>query len=302
MEMDVAGCYVMIKCVCLVIEKQDKLLLVQARNRDKYYFPGGKIDKGETYKKALQRELNEELQLDIPESSLIYMDTVVGEAYPQENMQTELNCFYTTADVDWTTVVPSQEITDLQWIDKKDKHLIAPAVITWIEAHQQINRIRQENNLIELVPYNEKLKSDLNHIEIAISDRQFTKTPVENIELAAHDSERHPTLIYNHEQQCVGFFTLHEGQGVTPYTENKDAIFFRSFSIDKKHRGKGYAKKVMTALPGYLSEQFPNINEIYLTVNNDNVIAQQLYEQCNYQYVGTSTLENRPVYILKQKI
>lgn len=122
----------MIKCVCLIIEEQEKLLLVQSRNREKYYFPGGKIDIGETYKQALQRELNEELQLDLPESSLIYMHTVVGEAYPQKNMKTELNCFYTTADIDWSTLVPSQEITDLQWIDKKDEHKIAPAVITWI--------------------------------------------------------------------------------------------------------------------------------------------------------------------------
>lgn len=74
----------MIKCVCLVVEEDDELLLVQARNREKYYFPGGKIDDGETYKQALQRELKEELQVDVPEKSLIYMDTVIGDAYPQK--------------------------------------------------------------------------------------------------------------------------------------------------------------------------------------------------------------------------
>ncbi len=37
----------MIKCVCLVEEKNHQLLLVQVRHRDKYYFPGGKIDEGE---------------------------------------------------------------------------------------------------------------------------------------------------------------------------------------------------------------------------------------------------------------
>ena len=47
----------MIKCVCLVEEKDDKILLVQVRNREKYYFPGGKIDDGESYVEALQREL-----------------------------------------------------------------------------------------------------------------------------------------------------------------------------------------------------------------------------------------------------
>lgn len=292
----------MIKCVCLVIEEQEKLLLVQSRNREKYYFPGGKIDIGETYKQALQRELNEELQLDIPESSLIYMHTVVGEAYPQKNMKTELNCFYTTADIDWSTLVPSQEITDLQWIDKKDEHKIAPAVITWIEEQQHFKNIEREISFVELVSYTEKLISDVKHIALDISDCQFTKTPVENIKLAAHDSERHPTLIYNHKHQCVGFFTLHEEQGVAPYTTNKVAIFFRSFSIDKNQRGKGYAKKVMDALPGYLSKQFPDIDEIYLTVNNDNIVAQALYKQANYENAGTSTLEGRSVYILRRTI
>lgn len=45
---------VMIKCVCLVVESDDKLLLVQARNRNKYYFPGGKIDSGESLNKLYE--------------------------------------------------------------------------------------------------------------------------------------------------------------------------------------------------------------------------------------------------------
>ena len=27
------------------------------------------------------------------------------------------------------------------------------------------------------------------------------------------------------DNQCVGFFTLHEGQGVKPYSDNNKAIF-----------------------------------------------------------------------------
>ena len=46
----------MIKCVCLVEETENQILLVQVRNRE-YYFPGGKIDEGETQLEAIQREV-----------------------------------------------------------------------------------------------------------------------------------------------------------------------------------------------------------------------------------------------------
>ncbi|MES3705208.1 NUDIX domain-containing protein [Staphylococcus ureilyticus] len=123
----------MIKCVCLVVESDDKLLLVQARNRNKYYFPGGKIDSGESLKQALRRELQEELQLDISEETFTYMGKVVGDAYPQKDKKTELNFFSTSFEIDWSSVKPAQEITDIKWIKKDETENIAPAVLTWIE-------------------------------------------------------------------------------------------------------------------------------------------------------------------------
>ncbi|PHK49017.1 GNAT family N-acetyltransferase [Staphylococcus edaphicus] len=286
----------MIKCVCLVVEFDEQLLLVQARNREKYYFPGGKIDANESYTEALTREIQEELQVDLPESSLVYLSTVVGEAYPQKNTQTELNCFKTTAEIDWNSVVPDQEITDLKWVSKHDHHQIAPAVLTWIDEQSK------QDDVVYFVPYKADLMADIERINLSADDLKFTKTPKENIVLAENDEERHPTLVYNGKNQCIGFFTLHEGKGVAPYSENKHAIFFRSFSIDVNYRGSGYGKQIIKALPNYLKINFPTIQEICLTVNDDNDIAQQLYKQCHYHIVGEATLENRPVYILKREI
>ena len=49
----------MIKCVCLVEETEDQILLVQVRHREKYYFPGGKIDEGEKlFKGKLKKNYN----------------------------------------------------------------------------------------------------------------------------------------------------------------------------------------------------------------------------------------------------
>ena len=283
----------MIKCVCLVVEEDDELLLVQARNREKYYFPGGKIEDGETYKQALQRELKEELQVDVPEISLVYMDTVIGDAYPQKNEQTELNCFYTTAQIDWSKVETDQEITDIRWIHKLEYNKIAPAVVTWI--NEQLTGI-------SMIPYSAELISDIEQITITPEDRQFTKTPKVNIELAQYDSERHPVLVYNDEQQCIGFFTLHEGAGVAPYSLNENAVFFRSFSVDAHYRGRGYGKQIIQSLPEYIHHHFPDIDEICLAVNDNNEVAQNLYQQCHYNMVGETLLEGRSVYILQQQI
>ena len=81
----------MIKCVCLVEETENQIL-VQVRNRE-VLFPGGKIDEGETQLEAIQREVKEELQLEFPQEDFTYIGTVIGDAYPQTNMLTELNGF-----------------------------------------------------------------------------------------------------------------------------------------------------------------------------------------------------------------
>ena len=40
----------------------------------KYYFPGGKIDEGETLLEAIQREIEEELQLHFSQDDFTYIE------------------------------------------------------------------------------------------------------------------------------------------------------------------------------------------------------------------------------------
>ncbi|MDS3837325.1 MULTISPECIES: NUDIX hydrolase [Staphylococcus] len=123
----------MIKCVCLVEETEDQILLVQVRHREKYYFPGGKIDEGETLLEAIQREIEEELQLHFSQEDFTYIGKVIGEAYPQPNTLTELNGFKVNQSINWNDVQIDNEVTDIRWFNKSDTQYIAPAVIKWIE-------------------------------------------------------------------------------------------------------------------------------------------------------------------------
>lgn len=86
------------------------------------------------------------------------------------------------------------------------------------------------------------------------------------------------------EGQIVGFFLID-----TTYSKNFDfaqqpnSIGLRSFFIDKKYQGKGYAKQAILALPNYLSEAYPNHTAVMLTVNCQNSIAKQLYEKGGFE-------------------
>jgi 8-oxo-dGTP diphosphatase len=58
-----------LKVVCAVINFNDKILVVQRSEKMslplKWEFPGGKIERGETYEECIIREIKEELNIDI---------------------------------------------------------------------------------------------------------------------------------------------------------------------------------------------------------------------------------------------
>lgn len=75
---------------------------------------------------------------------------------------------------------------------------------------------------------------------------------------------------------------MHEKEGVIPYSNNPNAILLRAFSTDKYQQGKGYAKQALTLLPEFVEENFNDINEIVLSVNIQNEVAQRLYHKCGF--------------------
>ncbi|MBX5320002.1 MULTISPECIES: GNAT family N-acetyltransferase [Staphylococcus] len=149
--------------------------------------------------------------------------------------------------------------------------------------------------------YIKAYKSELYHqvanLEVLESDSKFTKTPLENIKSAQEDADRHPTLVMK-DGVCVAFFTLHEGDGPKDYTDNSQAIFFRSFSVDQRYRGRGIGKRTIELLPSYVKDCYPHINEITLAVNTDNKRAIDLYQQAGYQHTHDSELVGRPVHVM----
>ncbi|MEH6887998.1 NUDIX hydrolase [Priestia megaterium] len=121
----------LIKCACLVKQLENKLLLVRVRNNKHWYLPGGKIEEFELAEDALKRELSEELNIDLLDKTIKYLCTVTDQAYGEDAL-VELVCF--TAD--WKgSIYPSAEISEAEWIDITNEHLLAPAVIKLVKQH-----------------------------------------------------------------------------------------------------------------------------------------------------------------------
>lgn len=64
---------------CLINKKQEILIAKRAQDKlfsEKWEFPGGKLEQGETYKEALFRELQEELDIDLKISTFLLAKTI----------------------------------------------------------------------------------------------------------------------------------------------------------------------------------------------------------------------------------
>ncbi|MBE1555978.1 GNAT family N-acetyltransferase [Sporosarcina limicola] len=137
---------------------------------------------------------------------------------------------------------------------------------------KKINEVVLKRNKAE---YIESLKG----FELPKEQEQFTALPTEMLETT---HERYPIVIVS-EDEPVGFFVLHSGVRVKEYTDNPRAMLLTALSINHSQQGKGYAKKGMELLNGFVHQEFPECNEIVLAVNNKNIPAQKLYEKVGYK-------------------
>jgi RimJ/RimL family protein N-acetyltransferase len=139
-----------------------------------------------------------------------------------------------------------------------------------------------------LVPYSSEWDSSIRNFTLDEAQMGFTFLPSKAIDTAGENC--FPVVILL-ENEPVGFFILHRSQEITQnFTQNDNAIFLRAFSIDRQHQGNGYAKFAMNQLPTYVQRLFPEIDEIILTVNEDNLSARRLYEKSGFLYIGKNKI------------
>ena len=103
--------------VVAAIIKSEGYYLLAKRNRDKYMglkweFPGGKVERNETFKEALSREILEELNVNIQIHS-----KVAEERYQDEEINITLH-YYMCSLIDNNIVLSEHE--SIEWVKKQD--------------------------------------------------------------------------------------------------------------------------------------------------------------------------------------
>jgi len=114
----------MIRCACLLEIKNDAIMLVRVRDNELWYLPGGTIETNETPEQTLMRELDEELNIQIIETTICPLCVVIGPALGREG-DVELNCFR----ADWRgNIEPKAEVSEVSFINVTEVDKMAPAV------------------------------------------------------------------------------------------------------------------------------------------------------------------------------
>jgi len=96
-----------------------KVLCALSKGKDTYYLPGGKRENGETDQEALQREIREELSVEIIPETMQWIGIFEAQAHGKvDGVMVVMTCY--SADYNGV-LAPAAEIAEMAWFTHADK-------------------------------------------------------------------------------------------------------------------------------------------------------------------------------------
>ena len=122
--------------VAFIYLNDKTILSTRSRDKDKYYIPGGKREHGETDIQTLVREVKEELDVNIIESSAEFLGVYQAQAHgKKDGVIVKMTCY--TADF-IGELKASSEIAELVWLSYSDIELVSPVdKIIFLDLHKK---------------------------------------------------------------------------------------------------------------------------------------------------------------------
>lgn len=102
-----------------------KLLAVRSHNKEAFYIPGGKREKGESDEEALVRELKEEISISIIPGSLSLLGKFEAPAHGKVDMIVQIAAYM--ADFEGE-MKPDSEIEEIGWLSYQDIGTATPVM------------------------------------------------------------------------------------------------------------------------------------------------------------------------------
>lgn len=130
-------CMTPLPCAGLIVVRDHKLLLAFSNNKQAWYLPGGKISKDETALAALQREIAEELNLQLVPHQLEWYTHIIAPAFGETGLEMHQDCFRCLIPIQ---PVPSAEIGDLRYFSLAEYALQPQQVPGVLLAFEQLEK------------------------------------------------------------------------------------------------------------------------------------------------------------------
>lgn len=108
--------------VAWVLTREDRVLVTRNRGRDRFYFPGGMREPGESDGQTLVREIDEELRVAIDAATMVYFMTFHARGDAGGPAELRMICY--EADLRGA-LIPAGEIAEIAWFGYAERDRVS---------------------------------------------------------------------------------------------------------------------------------------------------------------------------------